>query len=295
MSFPARVGLVGYGNMGRPMCINLIKAGFAVRALDVDASRVALMREDGVTPCQSSADLAGCDVVITMVWDDEILRQAVLGPSGLLPHLAADCLLIDMSTVTPDVSQEVAEAARSRLIAYLRAPVSGSAAVAQRAELVIYASGDRTDYDRCASLFAAISAKQLYVGTGEESRLLKLIINLLVLGSTALLGEALSFALRAGVDKNLCIDAINASIVGSPHYQARADLFKHEDLRSTGRWFGLKDIDMGMNQAAKVGAALPLMSLVHDQMRMTANRWPNANTLVGLTMLMRTINPPTAV
>ena len=202
MSFPSRIGLVGYGNMGRPICINLIKAGFVVRALDVDASRVALMRKDGLTPCQSSADLAG---------------------------------------------------------------------------------------------FAAISAKQLYVGTGEESRLLKLIINLLVLGSTALLGEALSFALRAGVDKNLCIDAINASIVGSPHYQARADLFKHEDLRSTGRWFGLKDIDMGMNQAAKVGAALPLMSLVHDQMRMTANRWPNANTLVGLTMLMRTINPPTAV
>ena len=288
------IGWIGYGSMGRPMCRNLVKAGYTVRARDTDPKKVRAMEEDGVAASSSPRDLAAAsDVVISMIWDDDTLRQVVSGERGALAGMRPGTPFIDMSTISPKGSLAVAADLEAKGIAFLRAPVSGSAMVAATAGLTVYASGPRETFDECLPVLKALSVNQTYVGTGEESRVLKLTINLMVAMSTAVLGEALSFGERGGLERSLLLDAINDSIVGSRHYAVRADAIKRRDLTSTGSWAGAKDVGMAMSVAQQFGAALPIASLVHQYVTMVANRGVDRNGVVALAILNEELNPVT--
>lgn len=276
------------------MCKNLVKAGYVVRACDTNAEKTRLMGDDGVVSALSPQDLAAqSDVVISMVWDDATLHKVVSGESGVIKGIRRGTFYVDMSTISPRGSMAVATDLEAKGIAFLRAPVSGSALVATTAGLSVYASGPRQVFDDCLPVLKAMSSSQTYVGTGEESRILKLTINLMVAMSTAVLGEALSFGERGGLDRALIIDAINDSIVGSRHYVVRADAIKRRDLHSTGSWAGAKDVGMAMSVAQESGAALPIASLVHQYVTIVANRGVNRNGVVALAMLNEDINPVT--
>jgi 3-hydroxyisobutyrate dehydrogenase-like beta-hydroxyacid dehydrogenase len=288
------IGWIGYGSMGRPMCVNLLKAGYTVQACDIDPTKVRAMRDDGVRACASPRSAAeGSDLVASMIWSDETLQEIVSGENGLAHGIRRGVPYVDMSTVSPGGSRLVAEQLEARGIPYLRSPVSGSALVAKTAGLTIYASGPRETFDRCLPVLKALSANQTYVGIGEESRVLKLTINLMVAMSTAVLGEALSFGTRAGLDRSLVIDAVNDSIVGSRHYAVRADAIKRRDLSSTGSWAGAKDVGMAMSLAQECGAVLPIASLVQQYVTLVANRGVNRNGVVALATLIEDINPIT--
>jgi len=122
----------------------------------------------------------------------------------------------------------------------------------------------------------------------------KLAINLIVQMSTAVLGEVLAFGARAGVDRSLLTDAINDSIVASPHYLVRADLFKRRDLTYTVRWASPKDLDIALSLAAEVGAIMPMASLLQQYIRIITNRPVPQNGFTALTTLMEDINPISA-
>jgi 3-hydroxyisobutyrate dehydrogenase len=196
-----------------------------------------------------------------------------------------------MSTVSPKVSGEMAAQLARREIPYLRAPVSGSVPVAEAGKLTVYASGPRELFDRCRDLFGTFSTKQAHVGANEEGRIVKLAINLIVQMSTAVLGEVLAFGDRAGVDRSLLMDAINDSIVGSPHYAVRAEAFKRRDLTSTVRWASPKDLDIALSVARETGAIMPIASLLEQYIRIITNRPVAQNGFTALTTLMEDINP----
>lgn len=290
------IGWVGYGSMGRPMCANLLKAGFNVLAFDKNPATPAMMKEDGVIPASSAKDLAGkVDLVGSIIWNDDALRDVVMGANGVLDAMTPDKIFMDMSTLSPKVSEEVAVALAGRNIPYLRASVSGSAAVAKTAQLTVYASGPRQAYDRALPVLEALSVRQNYVGAGEEGRLLKLVINLLVAMSTATLGEALTFGQKMGLDRNLIMDAVNDSIVGSRHYAVRSDAIENRDLTSTGSWAGAKDVGMVMAVAREKGTLLPLASLVHEYVDMVAYRGVHVNGVTALAILNEEINAAIAI
>jgi 3-hydroxyisobutyrate dehydrogenase-like beta-hydroxyacid dehydrogenase len=285
------IGWCGYGGMGRPMCQHLVSAGFKVSAMDTNPERVQLMAEDGIKPCQSISDLALNDVVVTMLWPDATFHSLMLAEGGLASEMRKTSIMIDMSTISPHISEEVAKVLDSRGIKYLRAPVSGAESVAIAGQLSVFASGPQDAFERCLPLFRTFSSKQKYLGNAEESRYMKLIINMMVSASTAVLGEALSFAERAGLDPQIAMDSINESIVGSVHYRTRTEAINKGDMKPSGKWFGMKDLNMAMSAAAAVGTAMPIMGVVQQQTQMVLSQWPGANTAVAMSYLMRRINP----
>ena len=287
-----RIGWVGVGAMGGPMCRHLLKAGYALHAYDKVASKTAAIAEEGAVAAASTRELAEtCDVVVSMVWDDDDVRDVVFGPAGVLKGARPGLRYIDMSTVSPRISGEIAAGLAPLGIPYLRAPVSGSPPVAAAGKLSVYASGPRDAFDACADILRSFGEKLVYVGTAEEGRVVKLAINLIVQLSTAVLGEALAFGERAGVDRSLLMDAINDSIVGCPHYRVRADSFKRRDLSYTGRWASPKDLGLTLALASETGAIMPLASLLQQYIRIITNRPVPQNGLAALTTLMEDINP----
>ena len=144
------IGFIGAGRMGLPMIANLLRAGFTVHAYDILAERVALVSALGAVPASSiAAATAEADIVISMIMDDTVLETVALGEDGVLNAASPDTLFVDMSTVSPVVSQKVAAVASDRGIAYLRAKVSGSIKPAEDGALTIFASGSRHAYDAC--------------------------------------------------------------------------------------------------------------------------------------------------
>lgn len=287
------IGWIGVGRMGRPMCINLIKAGFSVAVFDKDAGKIAAMVANGASAAASPAALAAqSDIVISMIFDDAALQDVVLGQSGIIDAMRPGAPFIDMSTVSPAASEEIARRLAERNVPYLRSPVSGTVVLAETARLSTYVSGPKHAYVACLPVLQALSAKQKYVGAGEEARLVKLAINLMVQMSTAVLGEALAFGTRAGLDRSMLMDAINDSIVASPHYQTRSEWFKHRerspvaDLAMT-----TKDMDLALSVAQAHGAALPIASLVRQYLAMSKSLGKETKGVMALAEILDDINP----
>ncbi len=171
-----KVGWVGTGNMGSPMSRCLIGDGASVAVYDsVPDSRSAAVAA-GARAGTSNLDIAAnAEFVFSMIPDDDVLRAVALGDNGVLSAMVRGAVYVDMSTVSPEVSGEVADAAAAAGIAFVRAPVSGSTLLAEAGDLTIMVSGPRSAYERCEPLFAAMAAVQFYVGEEEQARYLKLV------------------------------------------------------------------------------------------------------------------------
>lgn len=212
-----KIGWIGTGNMGSPMSRRLLGAGATVAVFDARADNLAAAVAAGARAGTSVQDVAtDVDAVVSMIPDDGVLRAVALGASGVLAALPPGAVYIDMSTVSPEVSVEVAEAAAAAGIDYLRAPVSGSTVLAEAGKLTIMISGPRAAYTACQPLFAAMAAAQYYMGEQEQARYLKLVLNLLAGATIAAMAEALALGRKGGLDWQEMLDVIGDSVVASP-------------------------------------------------------------------------------
>lgn len=269
-----KIGWIGVGAMGRPMCLNLLRAGYALSVYDRSTAQVEAVRESGAHVAKSPRELAaGSDIVFSTVFDDDGLRDIVNGVEGIATGGRVKLIYVDMSTVSPAASADVANALARRGIQYLRAPVSGTVTLAASAQLSTFVSGPREVFERVRPVLSQLTAKQSYVGQAEEARVIKLMINLLVFMSTAAIGEALTFGARAGLDRATMVDAINDSIVGSAHYRAKADKLKQREYSPAGSIaLVIKDTDLALNVARLSGAPLPMSSLVRQYLSVLQSR-----------------------
>ncbi len=253
---------IGIGAMGLPMSRRLAAAGHALRVYDRDQARRALAADVlNLQVRDTVADaLRGARTVFTMVFDDAALEAVA---DAAAEHLARGSLLVDMSTVSPAASARVAQRLQAKGIGLLRAPVSGSVMLAESGALTVFASGERADFDRVAPLLAALSQQQHFVGDGEAARVVKLAINLMVVASTSLIGEALALGEAQGVERAVLVDALNASIVGSRHFQSRADSLKTRRYGNAGPLdLVAKDLDLALALADAARLPLPLTTQV---------------------------------
>lgn len=225
------IGWIGAGKMGGPMSRNVVAAGGAVTVFDPVPENVAEVVAAGAQAGASNQTLAeNADVVVSMIPNDAVLRLVTIGDDGIFSMMKPGSIYLDMSTVSPETSAEVAAAAEAAGIAYLRAPVSGSTALAEAGTLTIMASGSREAYDRCVPMFEAMGSQSFYLGDSDQARYLKLVINLLVGTTGAVLAEALTLGRKGGLDWQQMLDVIGVSAAASPYIKYNLDPLKARDF-----------------------------------------------------------------
>jgi len=212
----SRIGVVGTGIMGRPMALNLAKAGFDVTAYNRTAARAEALAKEGITVAKSVAEVGeSCTVVITMVPDTDDVLEVVEGEGGLASSMKDGSVLIDMSTIAPGPTGELAARLVSKGIAMLDAPVSGGAWGAQQGTLSIMVGGEQATFERCLPVFDAIGKTIMLMGPSGMGQTTKLVNQILVVGVASTVAEALVFAAANGADLLKTIEAVGSGAAGS--------------------------------------------------------------------------------
>lgn len=261
-----RVGFIGLGNMGQPMAGRLLEVGFPLTIWNRTRSKTEELAKKGAKVAGSPKEVAAqSDVTITMVSDGPALKAVALGDDGILAGAKSGSVLIDMSTVDPESSAEVAKTADERGVKMLRAPVSGSTVLAAGGKLTIFVSGDKQAYDRCLETFGAMGQKTFHVGTGDEARYLKLVLNMMVGTTCQMLAEALTFGEKAGLAWEQLLEIIGSSVVASPLVAYKIPpLSKREFKAAFTASMMAKDFDLALAVGQKLGAPMPTISLVRQ-------------------------------
>jgi 3-hydroxyisobutyrate dehydrogenase-like beta-hydroxyacid dehydrogenase len=261
-----KIGWIGLGKMGMPMSKRLIKAGYPLTAYDIVEEKREELADKGAQVADSlKAVAAHADVIISMISDDSALEAVSIGPDGAFYTAKSGAIYIDMSTVSPVASARVAEAAEKKSIKYLRAPVSGSTALAAAGTLTIFASGPKDAYDQCVDIFSSMGQKSFHVGTGEEARYLKLVLNMMVGLTSAMTAEALTFGERGGMDWNQMIDIVNSSVVASPLVGYKAQMLKDRNYAPAFTAAQMaKDFDIALDTGKANNVPMPITSLVRQ-------------------------------
>lgn len=216
---PLSLGWVGAGKMGAPMIRNLLAQSHSVAVTEPGVEQRASIVEAGASATDGLADHVNSDLVFATLPNDDVLESVVFGTEdqpGLAAILPAGTSFVEMSTVSPEVSSRAAKALEKKGIHYLRAPLSGSTALAEAAALTVLASGDKPAWDAALPYLEIISARQFYLGEAEEARFMKLVLNTLVGSASALLAEALALGASGGLSHANMMEVIGESAVVSP-------------------------------------------------------------------------------
>jgi 3-hydroxyisobutyrate dehydrogenase len=266
MSEKQKIGWIGLGKMGVPMSKNLIKKGYPLTVYNRTKEKTKELASEGAKVADSPKELASVsDVVISMISDDPALEEVSIGKNGVFEGAKPGLIYIDMSTVSPASSGKVAEAAEKKGIKYLRAPVSGSTALASAGTLTIFASGPKDAYDKCAEIFGAMGQKIFHVGTGDEARYLKLLLNMMVGTTSAMIAEALVFGKRGGMNWEQMIDIINASVVASPLVNYKAQMLKSRNFTAMFTVDQMaKDFDIALETGRSANVPMPMTAMVRQ-------------------------------
>jgi 3-hydroxyisobutyrate dehydrogenase len=264
-----RVGFIGLGNMGGPMCGHLVAAGFEVTAFDLIPDALARLRDAGARAAGSVAECAqGAEALITMLPAPPQVEQVLLGEAGAIAALEPGSVAIDMSTSSTAVGARVAAAAGERGVDVLDAPVAGQSIGAQAGTLAIYVGGSEVVFERVRPLLQAMGDPEriFHLGPSGAGYTVKLLLNLLWFMQSVATGEALTVGVRAGVP----LDKLHAALVGSP----ANSVFLERDVRMVlddgdyDEAFPMrlvtKDLGLAVELARDVGVPVELTALVEQ-------------------------------
>lgn len=207
-----KVGFIGLGRMGKPMCQNLLKAGFDLTVHNRSRPKVEELVRLGARPAGSPEEVAqASDMVLACLPDVSASEEVFLGRQGLVPAARPGQPLLDCSTVGPSTSRRVAQAARARGAYFLDAPVSGGVERAANGTLTIMVGGDKGAFQRALPVLQVLGSTVKYVGPSGSGSVVKLVNQLLVGIHSLAAAEALNLGIKAGADPNLLLEVLNAS------------------------------------------------------------------------------------
>ena len=259
-SDPPTVGVVGLGIMGAPIAGHVRAAGFRVLAFDVSQGAANAWRKSGGTLAPSVAELAGsCSLVLTSLPSsaalmDTVAAIATTGRKGLV--------LADLSTLALSTKAEAREALQACGVEMLDCPISGTGAQALTRDLSVYASGDAAAYESLRPVFEAFAARPTYIGEFGDGTKTKLVANLLVAIHNVAAAEALSFAMRCGLDPEATIDVVSRGAGTSRVFELRAPLMSSGAYEPATMKLDVWDKDLRIiaAHAAALSTALPLFT-----------------------------------
>ena len=264
---PETIGFIGLGIMGKPMAYNLMKAGYELVISNrnpVPANELAA--EGAITVGSPQAVAEQSDVVITMLPDSPHVRAVVTGEKGVLAGAKAGTLVIDMSTISPVVTLEVAQAAHVRGVRMLDAPVSGGDVGAQQGTLSIMVGGSAEDFAQAKPIFEVLGKTIVHVGEVGAGQVVKACNQIVVALTIEAVSEALVLGSKAGVDPAVILQVLSGGLAANRVMEVRGPNFLKHDFRP-GFKIALHHKDLGIALAAgrEYGVALPVTAIV-DQM-----------------------------
>ncbi len=264
-----KIGFIGLGIMGRRMALNILKAGFRMTVWNRTAGKMETLVAEGAKAASNSAEVAAkSDIIIICVSDTPDVEAVIKGKDGVLEGAKPGSLVIDCSTISPTVTQQLAKMLSERQVAMLDAPVSGGSEGAAQGTLSIMVGGKSEDVERAVPVLQAMGKKITHVGANGAGQIVKLVNQILVVGHALAMSEALLFAQAGGVDLQETLQAVSAGAAGSWMLSNRGPQIIRRDWRP-GFTVDLqqKDVRLVLDAADDMGVPLPGTALIHQLYR----------------------------
>lgn len=262
-----KIGFIGLGLMGKPMAKNLMAAGYDLVVHNKPPQNAEDLGREGATVAKSAREVAEqSDIIITMLPDSPDVRVVVAGAGGVLEGIRPGALLVDMSSISPVVTRELAEQVQAKGASMLDAPVSGGDVGAIQGTLSIMVGGDEADFERARPLFEVMGKTIVHVGGTGAGQVTKA-ANQVVVGITiAAVSEALLLGAKGGVAPEKILDVLGGGLAGNKVMEVKREKFlTHNFTPGFRAELHHKDMGIAMSAAREYGLVLPLTAIV-DQL-----------------------------
>ena len=267
------VGFVGLGIMGKPMAINLVKAGYKVYGFDLNKGSIEALQAAGGMGCGSIREVTEqCGLIITMLPNSPHVKQAVLGEGGIASSAKPGTLIVDMSSIAPGASKEIAQAIAEKGIHMIDAPVSGGEPKAVDGTLAIMVGGAQAHFDMARPLFDVLGSSAVLVGDIGSGNTCKLANQVIVALNIAALSEGLLLAKCAGADPERVFEAIKGGLAGSTVMNAKTPMMLQGNFQPGFRIeLHIKDMMNALDAGYQTGAPMPLSAMVMQMFQTLKN------------------------
>ena len=267
-----KIGLIGLGIMGKPMAKNLLKAGYELVVNDRNQASIDEVVAAGASYATQAEIGESCDVVLTMLPNSPQVKEVMLGDDGVAAHMKAGSTFIDMSSINPVASKEIAAVLEAKGIDMLDAPVSGGEPKAIDGTLSFMVGGKQEVFDKFKDLLGAMGASVVRCGDVGAGNTTKLANQIIVACNIQALAEALTLAQKAGVDPELVFQAIRGGLAGSTVMNAKAPMMiEGNDKPGFKIDLHIKDLNNALDCAHTVGSPLPMTAAVQEVMQWLHN------------------------
>lgn len=264
-----KLGFIGLGIMGKPMVKNLLKAGHEVIVYDVIQSNVDQAVAEGANPANSSKEVAEqCKLVITMLPNSPHVKSVVMGKNGVLDGAQPGTILVDMSSIAPQASQEICKACGEKGIKMIDAPVSGGEPKAVDGTLSIMVGGDEEVFKEVYDILMVMGGSAVHCGDIGAGNTTKLANQIIVALNIAAVSEAFMLSTKAGVNPIKVFDAIKGGLAGSTVMNAKVPMITEGNFEPGFKInLHIKDLNNALETGHNVGAPLPLASQVMEMLQ----------------------------
>lgn len=265
----AKIGFIGLGIMGKPMSKNLLKAGYQLVVCDIVKAAVEELVSAGAQAAGTPKEVAEqAEIIVTMLPNSPHVRQVVLGDRGIIEGATAGTVVIDMSSIAPLVSREVAARLAEKGVEMLDAPVSGGEPKAIDGTLSVMVGGKKEVFEKCFPIMKAMAGSVVLTGDIGAGNVTKLANQIIVALNIAAMSEALMLATKAGVSPDLVYQAIRGGLAGSTVLDAKAPLVMDRKFDPGFRInLHIKDLQNVLDTSHEVGVSLPLTAAVMEIMQ----------------------------
>jgi 3-hydroxyisobutyrate dehydrogenase-like beta-hydroxyacid dehydrogenase len=263
---PRKIGLIGLGLMGRPMGMNLIKAGHALKVWNRTAARADELVAAGATLAKTPLEVAAAsDFLITMVSDPPALEEVLWGAGGAMQALRRGAIYVDSSTISPALARKIAGVCAERGARFLDAPVTGGDWGAKKGELVFMIGGDAETLKDAEPVLKVMGKKLFHLGPNGAGQTIKLAMNLILALQVDALAEALALVTRAGIQGEKLVEVLQSSMGRSGLLDVKApNLIKGEYVPSFPLRLMHKDLGLALDLANQLGVALPATAAARE-------------------------------
>jgi len=263
------IGFIGLGIMGKPMSKNLLKAGYSLVVYDINTNAVEELVKAGALEAKSAKEVAQrTDIILTMLPNSPHVKEVVLGKDGVLEGAKHGCILVDMSSIAPKVSQELFNICKEKGVVLLDAPVSGGEPKAISATLSIMVGGPEDAFESVKEILHKMGTSVVLVGEIGSGNVTKLANQMIVALNIAAMSEALVLAAKAGVDPERVYQAIRGGLAGSTVLDAKAPMVMQRNFNPGFRIeLHIKDLINALDTAHEIGVPVPLTAQILEIMQ----------------------------
>lgn len=263
-----KIGFIGLGIMGKPMAKNLIKAGYSLMVNNLTPGPVEELVAFGAEAGTQREIAETCDIVMTMVPNSPQVKQVMCGEEGVGAHMRPGTIFIDMSSINPVASKEIAEELKKYGVEMLDAPVSGGEPKAIDGTLSFMVGGKQEIFDHCKPILEHMGASVVRCGEVGAGNTTKLANQIVVAGNIMALSEAMMLAKKANVDPQLVYEAIRGGLAGSTVMDAKAPMMISGNDKPGFRIdLHIKDLNNALDCAHTVGSPVPMTAAVQEMMQ----------------------------